>query len=97
MDVLWQAGQWRMRWLTIAATAPVVPAVFDGAGLENLCACCGDGDLWIAVSDLPSMPKPSVVYDCPRCRRTTAHAELPVPMRSIGDQTPVCCTLERKR
>jgi hypothetical protein len=85
MDVLRQGREWRMRWLTTAATTSVVSAASDGAALEDLCARCDDGGMWIAVSDLPSMPLPSVIYDCPCCGRTTAHAELRVTMRSIGD------------
>jgi len=85
MDILRQGCEWRMRWLTIAATAPVVPAVFDGANPQGLCARCDGSGTWIAIRDLPSMPLPSVIYDCPRCGTTTAHAPLPVTMRSIGD------------
>lgn len=85
MDVLRHGREWRMRWLTSPVRASVGRATSDSGASKDLCASCGGGDLWIAVPDLPSMPSPRVVYDCPCCRKMTAYAEFPMTTRSIGD------------
>jgi hypothetical protein len=81
MDVKRYRHEWRMRWTTNAEEASATHSVAP----EELCAHCDDGGMWITVPDIRPMPKPTVIYGCRRCGTMTAHADLPVILRSVGD------------
>jgi hypothetical protein len=83
MDVKRYRHEWRMRWTTSAEEATAIRE--ETVVPEELCARCDDGGMWITVPDIRSMPKPKLIYSCPRCHMMTAHADFPVTLRSVGD------------
>ena len=91
MDISRHGREWRMRWLTSPSTASSVALTLSAtptlgaAAVEDLCARCGKRGTWIAVPDLPSMPAPSAIFECPTCGTMTAHAEFRAKPRRIAD------------
>lgn len=81
MDVKRYRHEWRVRWTTSAEEAAAAVC----ARAEDMCRACDHGGTWITVPDTRPMPKPSVVYGCPRCGMMTAQAALPVTVRSVAD------------
>jgi hypothetical protein len=82
MDVKRHNRQWLMRWTTSAGTGSPPSDDFPPG---DLCARCDHGGVWITVPDIRPMPEARVVYTCRSCGTVTAHAELHVTARSIGD------------
>jgi hypothetical protein len=82
MDVKRHDHKWLVRWMTSAGTES---ALFRDAPPGDLCAHCDDRGAWTTVSDMRPMPEANFVHMCWRCGTTTAHAELRVTARSIGD------------
>jgi hypothetical protein len=82
MDVKRHDRRWLMRWMTSAGTGSPPSDDFPP---DELCARCDHSNTWITLPDMNPLPEARAVYTCRHCGTMTAHAELYVTARSMGD------------